>query len=211
MLFIQHWLWEELNSLIKSQGAERPDLPYAISLREGMLVYTVAFYMSQMIQNHHFPLSFCWRGSTVGGGSYKKQKLCKDHLVWAKKKKKKMLASNELLSASARHNVNMIMFSINGKTTAHSPVGGEDADSVALAYQRGTEDWAQASESGGSRIQLHVSHFLVGEFGHVIEPLWALVSSWAKWREFAHFIGCLGWIKANSKQSKHAIDVSSLL
>lgn len=87
MLFIQHWLWEELNSLIKSQGAERPDLPYAISLREGMLVYTVAFHMSQMIQNHHFPLSFCWRGSTVGGGSYKKQKLCKDHLVWAKKKK----------------------------------------------------------------------------------------------------------------------------
>lgn len=46
-----------------------------------------------------------------------------------------MLASNELLSASARHNVNMIMFSINGKITAHSPVGGEDAESVALAYQ----------------------------------------------------------------------------
>lgn len=104
-------------------------------------------------------------------GAVTKSKSCAKIIWFEQKKKKKMLASNELLSASARHNVNMIMFSINGKTTAHSPVGGEDADSVALAYQRGTEDWAQASESGGSRIQLHVSHFLVGEFGHVIEPL----------------------------------------
>lgn len=48
-----------------------------------------------------------------------------------------MLASNELLSASARHNVNTNMFSINGKIKAHGPVGGEDAESVAPAYREG--------------------------------------------------------------------------
>ena len=125
-----------------------------------MLVCKVAFYMSQMIQNHHFPFPFCWHGSTVGGGGLKKQKLHKDLLVWAK-----MLVTNALLSVTIRHDVITSILSTKEKSTDTQFHWRWGCWNPAPLADQGV---LKTLESIGSGITLQFSHLLAGDFRYVI-------------------------------------------
>lgn len=157
---ISCYLWsidskEELSSFINSQGAERPDVLYSISLREARLFIQQHFICHkwfEMITFHFPPVDMDW---LCWGRRLTKAKATQQSSGLSKK----TLAANELLLVSTRHDVNTTSLSTNETIMARSPAGGEDAESVALT---------EASESVTSGIQLQVSHLLASDSGWVI-------------------------------------------